>query len=500
MRKSAARPQQYVILPTRGLRARASTSSDRVASFLVRLNAVRSTADAERFVAGTGLKVKPDFKVLDSIGEDGAKLVEMPPDMVNDLLAAHPGLRIVPVVYYWPALFRRVIGARVKAAVSAAKTVITVTSAGDGSPVPGATVVAFTNFESRAGAQGVTNSQGVVKLTLGRGAKIERLYVYPIKDFWGALQKNVAPKGGVDVALTPVALDFTDALRFYYGNAPDGTGAGVTVGVADTGIGPHPDLVVAGGLNCVTGEDPSDFGDNGEGHGTHVGGIIAARGTPPAGIRGLAPGVALRSYRVFGKGAQGASNFAIAKAVDQAVTDQCDLINLSLGGGPSDPATQSAVHDARQQGSVVIAAAGNDDRGPVSFPAADPLCIAVSALGRKGTFPKGSVEEGAVLGPFGTDSNEFIASFSNVGPQVNVTGTGVGILSTVPGGYAPLDGTSMACPSVVGFAARLLAQHPDILAMPRSQDRSDAIASLLLQSAKDRGFPAELEGKGLPLP
>ena len=275
----------------------------------------------------------------------------------------------------------------------------------------------------------------------------------------------------------------------------------MTVGVVDTGVGPHKDLVVAGGLNCVTGEDPKDFGDNGAGHGTHVGGILAARGVPPRGIRGLARGVALRSYRVFGKGAKGASNFAIAKAIDRAATDGCDLINLSLGGGPSDPVTQSAVHDARQQGCLVVAAAGNDGRGPVSFPAADPLCIAVSALGRKETFPKGSVDEGDVMGPFGTvDANEFIAAFSNVGPEINLTGTGVGILSTVPGGYAPLSGTSMASPAVAGFAARLLAQLPDVLAMPRNQDRSDAIAKALLQSAKDRGFPATLQGNGLPLP
>jgi subtilisin len=254
-------------------------------------------------------------------------------------------------------------------------------------------------------------------------------------------------------------------------------------------------------MNCVTGEnDPNDFGDNGEGHGTHVGGIIAARGTPPQGIRGLAPGVALRSYRVFGKGAKGASNYDIAKALDRAAQDGCDLINLSLGGGPSDPALQSAVHDARQQGCVVLAAAGNDDRGPVSFPAADPLCIAISAMGRKGLFPKGSVDESAVMRPFGNDPDEFIAAFSNIGPEVNLTGTGVGILSTVPDGYAPMSGTSMACPAVTGFAARLLAQLPNVLAMPRNQDRSDAIAKALLQSAKDRGFPAEMQGNGLPLP
>jgi subtilisin len=121
-------------------------------------------------------------------------------------------------------------------------------------------------------------------------------------------------------------------------------------------------------------------------------------------------------------------------------------------------------------------------------------------MGRKGTFPKGTTDDDAVMAPYGTDSAEFIAAFSNVGPEVDLTGTGVGILSTVPGGYAPMSGTSMATPAVVGFAARLLSQMPAVLAMSRNQDRSDAIAKALLQSAKDRGFPADLQGNGLPLP
>jgi subtilisin len=500
MARSKPKVQQFVVLPTRGLRATPQTSSAALVPFLTALTDVRSARSAKSFVSSAGLEMAANFKVLDSIRDDGAKLVEMTTDTAKDLQAAHPGLRIVPVVYYRPAVVRYEVETRLRAAqATAVRTVVTVTSDADGKPVRGATVIAFTDFENRTGAQGVTNAQGVVRLALGR-TTIERLYIYPKLGFWGTLKKNLSTRGAIGVTLTPVALDFTDALRYYYGNAPDGAGQGVTVGVIDTGVGPHPDLVVAGGQNCVTGENPEDFGDNGAGHGTHVGGIIAARGTPPQGIRGMAPGVSLRSYRVFGKGSDGASNFAISKAIDQAVTDHCDIINLSLGGGPSDPATQSAVSDARQQGCLPIAAAGNDGRGPVSFPAANPLCIAVSALGRKGTFPKGSLEEGEVKGPFGTDSDEFIAAFSNVGPEVDVTDTGVGILSTVPNGYAPMSGTSMASPAVAGFAARLLSQLPAVLSMPRNQDRSDAIAKALLQSAKSRGFPAELEGKGLPLP
>lgn len=272
------------------------------------------------------------------------------------------------------------------------------------------------------------------------------------------------------------------------------------MGVVDTGFdqSTHPDLQVEGGQNTVHGETPSDYGDNGEGHGTHVAGIIGARGVPPAGIRGLAPGAALRSYRVFGKNSGNASNYAIAKAIDAAARDSCHLINMSLGGDDPDDATKAAIEDARSQGCLVIAAAGNKYRSRVSFPAADPLCLAVSAMGRKATFPDESTETGDIQSPFGDDDSEFVAAFSNVGPEIDLTGPGVGILSTMPGGYAPLSGTSMACPAVTGAAARLLSSRPDILNMAPDQARSDTMAQALLQSAKPRGFGPTYEGQGLP--
>lgn len=491
---------QYVILPTRGLRATTPTSSQALQAFLVQLAGARTLTAARSFAASIKPRLHFAFRVLDSIHEDGAKLVEMTEVAAREILARQPGMRIVPVVYYRPALARYQIQGMVKAAAGVAfKLKVTVRSKVGNLPIRGASVLAFTDFKNRLGTQGTTNSQGVAKLSLGTATKIERLYVYTSQGYWGALRKNLPTKGELLVQLDPVVLDYPDALRHYYGKRPRAAGTGVTVGVVDTGVGPHPDLVVSGGVNTVLGEDPKDFGDNGAGHGTHVAGIIAARGTPPGGICGVSPQVTLRSYRVFGKGAEGASNYAIAKAIDRAVEEGCDLINLSLGGGPSDPAIQSAIQDARQKGSLVLAATGNEDRGPVSFPAADPLCIAVSALGRKGCFPRGAAEEGDVAKPFGTIPAEFIAAFSNVGQEVDLTGPGVGILSTVPGGYAPMSGTSMACPAVTGFAARLLSKLPDILAMSHEQARSDALAATLLQAARRRGFTPDLEGNGLPL-
>ncbi len=215
-----------------------------------------------------------------------------------------------------------------------------------------------------------------MSLNLGAAStKIERLYLYPASGFWPGLQQSITLKNGANVTVAPIDLSFTDCVRFFYPGNDVTFGKGVVVGVIDSGVATnHKDLAVQGGQNTVTGEDPKDFGDNGtEGHGTHVAGIIAAAGTPPNGIRGIAPGVTLRSYRVFGKGGDQAQNFSIAKAIDAAVADQCDLINMSLGGGDPDTLTAESLTAAQKAGVVVFAANGNDSRQPVSFPAANSM-------------------------------------------------------------------------------------------------------------------------------
>jgi subtilisin len=449
---------------------------------------------------GGGQAAKPSakMKVLDSIADTGAKLVEMSADRVADLQAEQPGLRIVPEVFYnLHRAPRPQIAAMPKAAAAGVKIDIQVVSRGDGKPVEGANVVAFTDFAQKMGAQGKTDNQGRVRLALGSAKKVQRLYVYAEHSFWNALLKNALLKSGKQFSLLPIDLSFIDELRFFYGNSGMTDGNGVKVGVIDTGIGPHSDLRVSGGQNTVMGENPGDFGDNGEGHGTHVAGMIAARGKPPKGARGVAPGVELRSYRVFGKGGHGASNFAIAKAINAAVADGCDLINMSLGGGGSDDATSAAIASAREHGTVVFVSSGNDGRQPVSFPANDPRSVAVSALGRKGTYPKGTVEADEQMNPFGTEPKNYIAGFSNVGPEILLTGPGVGIISTFPGDhYAVMDGTSMACPAVTGAAAKLLSANAALLSQARDQNRSDAILKVILNAARTLGFPGTLEGKG----
>jgi len=496
--------QRFVLLPPRGLQAMDAADMKAVGPSLLAMNSALMSAGKKGAVmsAAPGAKIK----VLDSIHENGAKLVEMTPKQMHELRAAQPGLRIVPEVFFQPALYQPTIEsqAKVKATALATKIVLTVVSKADGSPRKGVKVVAFTNFALREGAQGKTNASGEVSLALGATSKkLERLYAFPEDNFWGALRKSITVKTGTTIKLVPIDLAFVDCVRHFYGSAGLGVGSGVTVGVIDSGVDTsHPDLTVNGGLNTVLGENPTDFGDNGGHHGSHVAGIIAARGTAPTGIRGVAPGVTLRSYRVFAKHVpgqrDGASNFSIAKAIDAAVSDGCDLINLSLGGGSADDAIRSAIADARAAGVVAIIAAGNDDRSPVSFPGSDPRALAVSALGRKGTFPAGTEASGDVAAPFGTDKKNFVAAFTNVGPEIDLIGPGVGVISTVPGGHEIMSGTSMACPAVTGVAARLLAADAAVLAMARDQARSDEIAKLVLQSASDLGLGVTFQGKGLP--
>lgn len=490
---TASQTHQYILLPARGVHLALPPSG---IGHVGPPGPIQSGARASRHGEAPTVEVR----VLDTIRDDGPALIEVSAQTALALRAYEPAVRLIPVVYYAAAVAPRPMptappvtaGSRVAVTIA-----LRVLSRGDGRPVAGATVIAFTDFVRRIGVQAETNANGDAYLALGAAsARLERLYVYPRSGFWGALRHDATVATGTEIDLEPLDLGYVDALRHFYGHAPDEAGRDVRVGVIDTGVAAHPDLEIEGGENTVTGEDARDHGDNGEGHGTHVAGIITARGRPPVGLRGLAPAVALRSYRVFAHGSPFASNFAIAKAIDRAVADGCDLINLSLGGPAPDPATSLAIEDARDAGSLVIVAAGNDGHGPVNHPAADAFAVAVTAMGRLGTFPDDSTEASAVAPLFGADPDNFVAAFSNVGPEIDLIAPGVGILSTVPGGYAAQDGTSMACPAVTGMAARLLAARDDIRAMTRGRSRSDALAALVLHAARPLGFGAAFEGRG----
>ncbi len=480
--------RQYVLVPRRGIRSTAR--EERVA--LGSLPTARSTAAPITSTLTAAGNVR--LTVVDSVQEDGAKLVRLDDDAARQLNSPGSPVRALPVVYYdRPDRGVRPTAVRPLAATQSLRVECKSTR---GVAVENAEVIVYE--VGGRGDYGFTDANGNVSLSVDPNA-LDHVYVIAPGGYWSFYQRPVPAANPLRIFLDEIVLPYPDAVRTLYPASRFLPAAGVRVGVIDSGVGPHGDLNLTGGANTVTGEPKSQFQD-GDQHGTHVAGLIGARG---AHLRGLAPGVELRSYRVFGAGAEGASNYSILKAMIYAASDGCDVINLSLGGGPWDPIVEEAIADARNQGMLVVIAAGNGGRKAVSFPAAYAGATAVSAMGIEGTFPKNSLDESSIsYPPRATHPGEFIASFSNVGPQIAVTGLGVGVLSTLPGGsYGPMSGTSMAAPVVAGAVASLLSQQPGILAMPRDLSRSNAIERLLQTSCVRRGFPAGIfEGYGLPDP
>ena len=498
--------QRYVVLPAFGFRSPALAQSEklRMPGPLVRLSARPSLRTG--VMAGADRTGSTTMQVLDSTHEDGPKLVEMSPDAALNLRAEIPGLRVVPVVTYQTMRAEKGVS---RPSSEPGGVTIRIVDRRSRSGVTGAKVIAFTNYRTRAGAEGSSDTRGAVTLDIPPGANLDRLYVYGPADYWGHFSASRALQSGMSIEIDPIDPAAPSLLlRQLYGHMRADAGAGIQVGIVDTGIAMHhPSLPnVTGGADMVFDEihdNPGASGDwgpaavDGE-HGTHVAGIVGARPTAALDLRGVAPGVDLRSYRVFPNAGGGATNYDILSAIDRAVSDGCQIINLSLGGGGEDEALRAAITAAQNAGTLVVAAAGNDGRKPVSFPASIESCVAVSAMGRTDAFPAGSTETAEVARPFGTDRKTFLAAFSNDGPQIDLTGPGVGIVSTLPeDSYGVMSGTSMASPAVVGFAAYLLASHPDILRSTGSE-RIKLWKALLSGSARPLGFGRDFEGFGLP--
>ncbi len=169
------------------------------------------------------------------------------------------------------------------------------------------------------------------------------------------------------------------------------TGAGVKVGIIDTGMDyDHPDLGGDGvtrtnsGMfptaRVVTGYDfvgdafdggntpvPDPYPDDCNGHGTHVSGIVGASG----GARGVAPGVTFGMYRVFGCGGSTTADIMIA-ALERALEDGMKVVNMSIGNDGQWPQYPTAAASDRlvNKGVVVVASIGNRGTAGLYFTAA----------------------------------------------------------------------------------------------------------------------------------
>ncbi|MBI2836567.1 MAG: S8 family peptidase [Chloroflexi bacterium] len=222
-------------------------------------------------------------------------------------------------------------------------------------------------------------------------------------------------------------VDRTDAEKAW---AVGQNGAGAKVAIIDTGIEyTHPDLAgnYAGGYDWVS-DDTDPMDDNG--HGTHVAGIVGAvRGN--GGVAGVAPGARLYGLKVLNASGSGYWSDVIS-ALDWAVKNGMQIANMSLGANSAPRALQTAADKAYASGVLLVAAAGNDGKGSVSYPARYSSVVAVAA----------------------TDTTDQRPWWSNFGSQVELSSPGVGVYSTYRGGgYASLSGTSMATPHATGVAA-----------------------------------------------
>ena len=236
----------------------------------------------------------------------------------------------------------------------------------------------------------------------------------------------------------------------------------VVVAVVDSGFDVlHPDGPAHIRLGCdyvrwrlaSYGGACPPVGDDQNGHGTHVAGIVAAGQNNALGVTGLAPGVTLLVIRTAD--AAGSSYMSdVAQAIREAADGGARVVNLSLGGTTPSTTLRRAVDDAVARGLVIVAAAGNEYQtgNPVEYPAAYPGVLAVGAV---------TADDGH-------------ASYSNTGAYVGLVapvGDGGGAMPTsaitslyplTGGAYAMMVGTSQAAPQVAAAAGLVLSVRPTL--------------------------------------
>ena len=197
-------------------------------------------------------------------------------------------------------------------------------------------------------------------------------------------------------------------------------------------------------VNVVSGG--SDVTDS-DGHGTRVAGIAVAQ---PGAVRGVSPTSAVIPVKMLNSAGE-ASLETFVEAVDAALDRGAAVVNVSAAapGGTTlaeeDRMAEIAIGDAFTRGALVVAPAGNDGTDEPNVPSAYSHVMSVGATNESGV----------------------VATFSNVGPTVDIVAPGAGITTTAPSaicgsGYGTGTGTSFAAAAVSGAAAVLEAKRPEL--------------------------------------
>lgn len=305
-----------------------------------------------------------------------------------------------------------------------------------------------------------------------------------LRDLWG-LKRIASPAaspgaGGAEVVVAVIdsGIDYThedlaDQMWINPGEDPSTPGD-------DDGNGWSNDIY---GIDCAN-DDADPMDDNG--HGTHVAGTIAATPSNGKGVLGVASNVKVMALKILGADGTGYTSDAI-QCLDYALAQGAHITNNSWGGPDFSQNLQDAIAIAGAKNQLFVAAAGNvgsDNDPKPHYPASYGLDNVISVAA--------------------SDRDDRLAGFSNYGAaSVDLAAPGVGILSTVPGGYAFYSGTSMATPHVSGAAAVLAGADPALAA-----DASALRAALLglveplpaLQGAVATGGRLDLAGLEVSVP